>query len=570
MIRWPAIISALFVIVRFKTVPWNVMHKTTRAFAATSTMLLIAILLAPIVQAGSIFDDNWTPPAPSKATAQPTPAVPPPAPATEPGKPDGSTKPLPAIPAPVPTRRAIPTASDQTKSRKLFKEIYAKELADRSAAARRALAAKLLAQAASVQDSPADEFVLLAAATEAGKEGSDLGAVCKAADAMADAYDVDGLRVKSERATKMTLRADAPAVAADNFRTGMKLVDELVAAEDYATAARLLQSLKAAAPDVETRTQVQTRVSDLEAQRTSATRVAAQIQKLGTSPDDPAANLAVGEYFCFIKQNWKQGLPLLVKGSNPTLSTAASADLANPTDGAKQAAVGDLWWDAGEKEKSTRRQPMHQRAGYWYSKATSDQQFNGLARVMVKKRLNEILSSQTNKDLTLVYTFTDKASLSDFEIVGNAVVRPEGGMEVSHGTPSEIQTKASFGTPIRAEFEAHCLPGGVFDLKPAILTAADHGGGFTALLGNSFNTKTQLVVFGSSINLPHIPLKSNEAHRIVLSIDNEGNAEAEVDGKSVYKGVVSKDAKLQGHVLLSGGRGDVVYTKVLIHAKKVE
>ncbi len=52
----------------------------------------------------------------------------------------------------------------------------------------------------------------------------------------------------------------------------------------------------------------------------SGKRKSAQSQeKLKESPDDPAANLAVGSYLCFNKDQWERGLPMLAKGSDPAL-----------------------------------------------------------------------------------------------------------------------------------------------------------------------------------------------------------------------------------------------------------
>ena len=41
--------------------------------------------------------------------------------------------------------------------------------------------------------------------------------------------------------------------------------------------------------------------------------------KLKTNPDDPAANLAVGQWLCFERRDWKQGLQHLAKCSSPAL-----------------------------------------------------------------------------------------------------------------------------------------------------------------------------------------------------------------------------------------------------------
>jgi hypothetical protein len=283
-------------------------------------VLLVGWMGRP-ASAKNIFDDGWDPPAPAKpATPPPGAGAAKPSPTPEPGRPSPPSGAQPANPPPpsavvVRGRRPIPSAADQAKSRKLFREIFAADLADRSAPARRALGTKLLQQAATLAAAPADAFVLLVGATDAGREAGDLSLSCRAADSLGESYEVDALRVKSDVAMKMALRGDSAATAADNCRTGLKLADELVAAEDDATALRLLQLLRPAAPDPNLSAQIQARIRENETARSAAERVAPYIQRLKAAPDDPAANLAVGQYFCFTKHDWKQGLPLLSKGT---------------------------------------------------------------------------------------------------------------------------------------------------------------------------------------------------------------------------------------------------------------
>ncbi|MBI3877243.1 MAG: hypothetical protein HY300_15015, partial [Verrucomicrobia bacterium] len=44
---------------------------------------------------------------------------------------------------------------------------------------------------------------------------------------------------------------------------------------------------------------------------------------LAITPDDPGANLAVGQFLCFVKGDWESGLPLLAKSDDNVLKTLA-------------------------------------------------------------------------------------------------------------------------------------------------------------------------------------------------------------------------------------------------------
>jgi len=173
----------------------------------------------------------------------------------------------------------VPTPAEQAKSRKLFKEVFAADLSDHSPAARHALAAKLLEQSVGVHDVPADQFVLLVGAIQAGKEASDLDLCCRAADAMAVAYQVDGLGLKYDTVMKMTLRAGTLAATTDNVRAGLNLVDELAKVENYTSALKVLQMLRTTVPDAALNAEIQARVKQVETLRVAADRVAPYLQK---------------------------------------------------------------------------------------------------------------------------------------------------------------------------------------------------------------------------------------------------------------------------------------------------
>jgi hypothetical protein len=355
----------------------------------TATALVLALLLADLSRGGTIFDDDWTPPAPRKASAATAPATS--GPGLAPAKAASRPPPPPATTVtPTSLRRPIPEKADQARSRALFKQVFGKELADRSPSARRALSARLLDEAAKVADVPADQFVLMAGAADAAREGADLALCSRAADAMAAGYEIDGLQVKADAATKISLRADSPAVTAGNCRAGLALADELVAAEEYTAAARLLTALRAAASvagDPEIVAQVQLRAKDLDVLRTAADRAAPSIQRLKAAPDDPAANLAAGQYYCFFRGDWGQGLPMLAKGSDPKFKGLALAELAGVADAEVKSALADGWWEVASARRDLSHVITLRHAVQLYEAAHDGT--SGLRRTAIERRLEE-------------------------------------------------------------------------------------------------------------------------------------------------------------------------------------
>ena len=64
---------------------------------------------------------------------------------------------------------------------------------------------------------------------------------------------------------------------------------------------------------------------------------------LESMPDDPAANLAVGKWYCLQVGDWKKGIPQLAKSGDAKLAAAAAAE-----SGAKLLEAADAWSSIAE------------------------------------------------------------------------------------------------------------------------------------------------------------------------------------------------------------------------------
>jgi hypothetical protein len=371
-------------------------------WARWTVWVVLFVCFSTAANADNIFDDNWTPPkrtekgpettvVPTRPNSTPVTPAPPVVPPVD--KAPAATKP-PLIQPPAaelaPLRRAVPAKADQDRSRKLMKEVFAQQLSDRSTAARRKLAQELLSEAGKITDNPVDQFVLLSAAVQAAREAGSAPLCFEAADGMAKSFDVDGLAVRTEAALKMPFAADPPDVAAENVRAGMELLDELLEVGDFVSATRLGSLLqKASASNASQRTVVQQRVKEIADLRLAHDRFFMQRDKLKSAPDDPAANLAVGNYYAFVKRQWDLALPFLAKGSNAAVKAAVTLEQSRPKSADQLIATGDAWWDAGEKEAATApgRAAMHGRAAYFYGQALDGGGVTGLSRTRLEKRV---------------------------------------------------------------------------------------------------------------------------------------------------------------------------------------
>ena len=398
----------------------------------------------------NIFDDNWTPP---KRVEKPTETSPATRPEVTPTSKASSTPVTPPTTKvePTPTtspeapaaaasnRLAIPAKEDQDRSRKLLKEVFAAQLTDHSPTARRKLALSLMAEASKVADNPVDQFVLLGAAVKAGREAGSIALSFDAADKMAKSFDVDGLALRTETALKTPLSSAPPDAAAENLRAGMELLDQLVAAEDCASVARLTPILQRAAASAPLQRGVlQQRLKEAAEMRLAHDRFLLQRDKLKTSPGDPVANLAVGGYYAYVKNQWEEALPYLAKGNNALIKRAVAAEEAKPTTPDQLIAAGDAWWDAGEKEAASApgRGAMRRRAASLYGKALEGTEVTGLNRTRLEKRVElagaaDSKGGATRPQTVLLFRGGGQAEEETFKAIADGRVRVVEGAETT-------------------------------------------------------------------------------------------------------------------------------------------
>ncbi len=166
------------------------------------------------------------------------------------------------------------------------------------------------------------------------------------------------------------------ATAVGNFGLAVNLGKLAVAEATHGHAAELARRAKDCLADLQNTDKL---VADLEAAKT----------KLTETPDDPAANLTVGSYYCYYQGNWTKGLPLLAKGSDSSLKALAAREVAWPAKAEDQMALADGWWDQAQNAEGFAKLAAWRHAGNWYAKCQARLP-SGLAKVKVEKRLDEL------------------------------------------------------------------------------------------------------------------------------------------------------------------------------------
>ena len=174
----------------------------------------------------------------------------------------------------------------------------------------------------------------------------------------------------------------------------LELMKEAVTREKFDTA----KQLGTAAFDVARKSRNSAFIKETAARQGTIIKQMAEIQKaqvevveaidaLNKNPIDPAANLVVGAYRCFLQGDWNRGISMLALGVDPALKDLALKELNGVTDAVEQAKTGDAWWDLGEKKNALTKKNIQDHAAYWYQQALPG--LTGLVKEKVEKRLQE-------------------------------------------------------------------------------------------------------------------------------------------------------------------------------------
>ncbi|GEM_PF-7064819 len=261
----------------------------------------------------------------------------------------------------------------------------------------RTAATKKLLDAAAEEKDPASRFALLVKARDFASAGADFDSAAAAIDAMDRAFDLDALKMKTDAAVAV---ARSARTAGDRKKLAQQLdsvIDAAVTADRYDLAKSLADIALTAARAANDADLMRKTTLDLQHVREAET-ASADLKKLqqilADKPTDPEANLKVGKYHCFIKENWEKGLPMLALGSDTALKSLAETELAGVKDPEAQVKLADAWWDAAEKMGNSAKASAQGRAAKWYNAALP--RLSGLARARVEKHLAQLAAAASS------------------------------------------------------------------------------------------------------------------------------------------------------------------------------
>lgn len=292
---------------------------------------------------------------------------------------------------PVPDDTALQTAAA------LVREVYSAEYqAAGKPEQRRALAKKMLSEAAALAAEPAGLFALYRSAREIAAQAGDLDTSFQANRMLTETYQVDSLpaerQIVEQAAAAMHSQQDWKSLSDHALRVG----DLALREDDFAGAQRLYSLALSAARQADCRdrlARVYQRQEWWKSTQLAYHRVSRQMHVLVRKPDDAAANAAVGRYLALVKHDWERGLPMLARGDEADLAQLAQRDLRSATTPEEQLRLADGWWDWSEHAfGQLERDGARQRAAQWYRRVLP-QLSASLVTARIEKRLAELAPS---------------------------------------------------------------------------------------------------------------------------------------------------------------------------------
>lgn len=294
-------------------------------------------------------------------------------------------------------RLPVPDEAAQKPALAAVKEVFRQDLAAAKTAAQQSeLAKRMLSTLEEKPEAATANYVLLTQAQSLAVKAFNAEVTRQAIDELAKRYEVDPL---SLRATALRDLGKGPTdvkLHGNLAQLALHLVDDCVEQERFdvaTTAVDLANSLAVRAKSNDLRKQSTTRKTEIaELQKLSDESRKAR-ETLSKSPQDAAANDAIGRYLIAVKSDWDQGLRHWVLSSDKEIQKVAKQDndvldALGPSSTEKNLALGDSWWDLAAKQSSPAlKSAMKLRAGQWYDSILSG--LEGLTKARADQRLTE-------------------------------------------------------------------------------------------------------------------------------------------------------------------------------------
>ena len=447
-------------------------------------------------------------------------------------------------------RATVPDEIALKQARGMVHELLKEEFADATPQGRNALARKLLSLGLATSDDPTGRYDLLREARDAAIVVGDLDTALHAAGELGRLYQLDPLELKGDVIVQLAPRLPElrdPALLAAH---GLLVVEAMARRGMFVGAAPLISVVRqtaAASRNSSFSAAVRARLAATELKLAEFDRAKEAFDKLKIDPNDADANLAAGRFHCLVRDDFPKGLPLLAKGSNGPLRSAATLDLAQPADAAGRLSAGNAWWELAAGQPAEAADRCRRRAGYWYQLAQPE--LDGLERKLVDTRLAAIGAASAEAPARV-------GSVPPLSGVDEDLTRKLNDLnewDVRHGAwhtegeriRGEGDTEIQFKSPLPADCVLSMRLNVVSGMRPRI-----HLLGTGIMFGNEGYQKT-LFPYGVNVTDGNkVPYKNGQEVALVFHFSGK-QFTVDIDGQQAFAGARKMSDAI--HLKLQGG-----------------
>jgi hypothetical protein len=465
-------------------------------------------------------------------------------------------EPRPDVPV---SRHRVPTTEQLETTLEEIDKVFAEERTKARTAEEKSRLAQQLVEAAGGEDDPQKRYALLETARSLAAESVSPSLALDVAEKIIEQYDVDDWEVRSETIADLTKHARRVEERGAVYTAAVDLAERAVAQNEYTAAREILKmaaetAIKARAfPQSRAARNREKEVADLQQQWEDAQ---AALEDLKEHPDDAQSHRTVGEFLCFVKEDWDEGLKHLARCGDEAMQEVAQGEIKKPDDLAGRTALGDGWAALADSARDPQRRCYLDRAAHWY------RQCHGEARGIEQQRIARFLEQHdpiwksAGFGLVAHWKFDEPAGDTAVDSVGGMNGRIHGatgtrgliggGLEFKHIKSSHGHQRIAFPS---ADF------GDQFTIALWIRSTSPHGHSAT-LVGNGSgrdpangfalnlhdsNNKTASLSFYTGSGETMLRYKTSQDaivygrwHHVVLTVDRKnGQAGIYVDGRQV-------------------------------------
>ena len=336
----------------------------------------------------------------------------------------------------------VPDEAELQEAVRLMRDVLKEDYAS---ADRLALGQKLLGMGTAAGETPASRYALLTEAIAVAGAAGDSATAVRAVETITDYFRVDSCVFRRQQFEKIGKGVGSREAAEALSQAWLRLADDAVRAEDFAPAKRaateadrFAKMFLPAAEMLEYIELLETEFKRAEAASAARTR----------DPGDAEANLTLGRYLCFFRDEWDRGLGLLLLGADKELASIAQEEAAEPVDAARRIALGDRWWTLSDGQGGVIRAVYQQRAVHWYALVLPD--LAGLGRVRIEARIRAARPAPWRREVREIVVDALIAYDTDLHVTPDGIywkVRGENTKPGRHEQPGEGQPTYVNGRP---------------------------------------------------------------------------------------------------------------------------